>query len=71
MGRTGTRYWIFSLGTLSLSLLFAAVSPGSLLVDKAMDLTGLVMRVPEWPARVLRSAVVMTVDLAAGEKGFA
>ncbi len=68
MGRTGTRYWIFFLGTLSLSLLLAAVSPGSLLVDKAMDLTGLVMRVPEWPARILRNAVARTVDLAAGER---
>jgi len=68
MGRTGTRYWIFFLGTLSLSLLLAAVSPGSLLVDKAMDLTGLAMRVPEWPARILRSVVARAVDLAAGEK---
>jgi rod shape-determining protein MreC len=68
MGRTGTRYWIFFLGTLSLSLLLAAVSPGSLLVDKAMDLTGLAMRVPEWPARIFRSAVARTVDLAAGER---
>jgi rod shape-determining protein MreC len=68
MGRTGTRYWIFFLGTLSLSLILAAVSPGSLLVDKAMDLTGLAMRVPEWPARILRNAVARTVDLAAGER---
>ena len=68
MGRTGTRYWIFFLGTLSLSFLLAAVSSGSLLVDKAMDLTGLVMRVPEWPARILRNAVARTVDLAAGER---
>lgn len=68
MGRTGTRYWIFFLGTLSLSLLLAAVSPGSLPADKAMDLTGLVMRIPEWPARMFRNTVVRTVDLAAGER---
>jgi len=68
MGRTGTRYWISFLGTLSFSLLLAAVSPGSLLADKAIDLVGLVMRGPEWPARVGRDLVVKTVDLAAGER---
>ena len=31
MGRAGTRYWIFFLGTLFLGLILAAVSPGSLL----------------------------------------
>ena len=68
MGRTGTRYWIYFLGTLSLGLLLAALSPGSLPAEKAMDLTGLVMRVPEWPARTVRNVVVQAIDLAAGER---
>jgi len=68
MGRAGTRVWISFLGTLFLGLILAAVSPGSLLSDKAMDLTGWVMKFPEWPARALRNVVLRTVDLAAGEK---
>jgi rod shape-determining protein MreC len=68
MGRAGTRYWISFLGTFSLSLLLAAVSPGSLAADKAIDLVSLLMKGPEWPARVLRDLVVKTVDLAAGER---
>ena len=46
MGRAGTRYWISFLGTLFLGLILAAVSPGSLLSDKAMDLAGWVMKFP-------------------------
>lgn len=69
MGRVGTRYWILFLGTLTMSLLLVAVSPGSLPADKAMDLTALVMRIPEWPARILRDGVLWTVNLAAGERG--
>jgi rod shape-determining protein MreC len=68
MGRTGTRYWIFFLGTLSLSLVLAAVSPGSLPAEKAIDFTSLVMKVPEWPARIARTTVLRLLDLAAGEK---
>lgn len=68
MGRAGTRYWIYFLGTLSLGLLLAALSPGSLPAEKAMDLTGLVMRGPEWPARTVRNVVVQAIDLAAGER---
>ncbi|NLI95954.1 MAG: rod shape-determining protein MreC [Synergistaceae bacterium] len=68
MGRTGTRRWIVFLGTLSFSLILAAVSPGSLPAEKAMDLVANVMTLPEWPARMLRNLVVRTVDLAAGER---
>lgn len=68
MGRTRTKRWIVFLGTLSLSLFLAAVSPGSLPAEKAMDLVERVMAVPEWPSRMVRDLVVKAVDLVAGER---